>query len=191
MSKVTRLVGCVAATWLLGVGVASAASITLDGFSLAFTGTGGNSNAFQIDTADIAGSVSSKSNLKYTTDWVEFHVTPTSVTSTTVDVLANPKNSLPSFAGETFQVTSGTTTGPVAFGPTGVTNTPVPIALTGGVEYFLELNSTAVNGSIGQSQFQLAVAAPLPGAMLLFGSVFGVGGLLMRRRNKRAALAVA
>ena len=192
MSKVTRLVGCVAGAWLLGVGVASASSITLDAFDLAFTTpTAGSSGASQTDTADISAFVNSKSNLVYTSDWIEFHVTPSTSAGMTVDVLNSPKNGNPSFVNEDFRITSGSKTGPIVFGPTLATNTLVPVTLTGGVEYFLELNSTGVNGAIGQTDVALSVAAPLPGALLLFGSVFGAGGLLMRRRNKGAALAAA
>src|SRR6266567_315549 len=137
----TRLLGCVAAAWLLGGGVGNAASITLDGFLLTVTGAGSLGTAAQVDTADITGTVNSHSALAYTADWVEFHVTPTTLTTATVDVLANPRTGLPTYPGETFQVTSGSVGGPLVFGPAPVTNIPVALLLTGGTEYFLELAS--------------------------------------------------
>src|SRR5579862_7473556 len=191
MSKVTYLVGCVATAFLFGVGAASASSITLDAVNLAVTGTGSSSSAAQVDTADISGSVNSKSNLRYATDYVELHVTPTTSTGVVVDVLNNTRTNTPSFIGETYQIARGTVGGTDVLGPTAVNNTSTSVTLTGGTEYFLELNSTGVQAPIGQSQFTLSVQAPLPGALLLFGSVFGAGGLLMRRRNKRAAVAAA
>ena len=127
----TRLLGCVAAAWLLGGGVGNAASITLDAFNLFVTGAGSLGTAAQVDTADISGTANSHSALVYTKDWVEFHVTPTTLTTATVDVLNNPRTGLPTFPGETYRITSGTKTGTVVFGPTPVTNTPTALLLTG------------------------------------------------------------
>ena len=188
MSKVAYL-GCVAAVSLFAAGAANASSITLD--SVLLTQTGGSSGASQTDTSDINGFVNSKSNLVYATDYIEFHVTPTSATDVNVNVLNNTHTNTPSFIGETYRITQGTVGGPVVLGPTTASNISTTVTLAGGVEYFLELNSTGVQKPIGQSDLALSVQAPLPGALLLFGSVFGAGGLLMRRRNKRAALATA
>src|SRR6266567_6488192 len=145
----TRLLGCVAAAWLLGGGVGNAASITLDAFNLFVTGAGSLGTAAQVDTADITGTANSHSALAYTSDWVEFHVTPTTLTTATVDVLNNPRTGLPTYPGETYRITSGTTTGPIVVGPTPVTNTPTALLLTGGTEYFLELASLSPAPGLG------------------------------------------
>jgi len=199
MSNVTRLLGCVAAVWLLGAGVGSASTISLDAFSLAHSGSASLGTADQVDPQDITGTVNSHSALVYSKDWVEFHVTPSSGTSVSVDVLPKPGTiSTPSFPSEFFKLVSGATIsglgttatgGTLVTGPTAVTSaSATTLFLTGGIEYFLELNSGTPSG-LGQSQF--ALSTPLPGALVLFGSVLGLGGLLMRRRNKRDAVAPA
>jgi hypothetical protein len=190
MSKGARLLGCMAAAWLLGAGVGNAAIITLGPFS----GTG--LSATQDDAQDVSGTVADFSALLFTSDWVEFTIAPSTLTTVTVDVLAN-KIGLPSFPDEMFQIAALSPVGPVVFGPTLALNIPTPVPLATGVSYFLELNSATPSGK-GHSDFALSVpsggndlSTPIPGALVLFGTVFGAGGLLMRRRRNRGELAAA
>jgi hypothetical protein len=159
---------------ILGVAGASASTISLDAFQLAHSGTGSLGIASQ-GTADIAGDVWSNINLSYANDWIEFHVTPTSQTDVNVNVFANPRTGKPSFTNETYQIAQGAVGGPVVLGPT--------FDLKGGVEYFLELNSTGVVRPIGQSHFQLSVEAPAPAALPLFAAGLGFLGFIARRRK--------
>ena len=190
MSKGARLLGCVAAAWLLGAGVGNAATITLIGSS------GAGLTANQDDAQDVGGNVTSTSALAFLSDWVEFFIAPSTLTTVTVDVLAN-KLGLPSFPDEMFQVVASAPNGPIVFAPTAALNIPTPILLSTGFDYFLELSSSTPTGT-GHSDFALAVpsggndsSTPLPGALVLFGTVFGAGGLLLRRRRNRGELAAA
>jgi hypothetical protein len=186
MTKIARLMGCVAAAWLFGAGVGNAATITLGPFS----GTG--LVATQDDAQNIGGHVTSLSALVSLSDWVEFTIAPSTLTAVVVDVLNKPFTSTPSFPNEFFQITVGSTSGAVVFGPTAASDNPVTVTLTTGLSYFLELTSDSPSG-VGRSDFALSVPSdtPIPGALLLFGTVLGAGGLLMRRRRDGGDLAAA
>jgi hypothetical protein len=168
----------------------SAATITLVGFS------GSGMFASQTFPFEIDGGVLSSSKLSYKTDFVEFTVSPTTATTSVVDVLNNAKNH-PSFPGETYRITSGSPTGPIVDGPFPVTsssNTPEVVTLTAGVDYFLELNSGKPPLGVGNSQFQLTVVptTPIPGSLVLFCSVLAGAGLLLKRswRDRQLPFAV-
>ena len=186
-----KVLGSVAAgavlSAILGIGAANASSITLDAFNLAHSGTGSLGTASQVDTADMAGDVASKTNLTYANDWIRFHVTPTTETGVNVNVIANPRTGKPSFTNETYQIARGSVGGPVVLPPTGANNVPVSLTLQGGVPYFLELKSTGVVPPIGQSHFQLSVEAPAPAALPLFAAGLGFLGFIGRRRKRLAA----
>jgi hypothetical protein len=167
-----------------GAGPGNAATIVLDNFNFSEPGPV-LGIAQQITAQKISGVVWSTGALSYTNDWIEFHVLPTTSTSVTVDVLNTPLTNNPSYPNEMFKITSGTVGGPVVLPPQAASNTSTAITLTGGVEYFLEMTSD-VPPILGQSDQSLVVpgaTTPLPAAFALFGSVFGLGGLLMRRRR--------
>jgi hypothetical protein len=167
----------------------SAATVSLVGFG------GAGLTAIQSFPFEIDGGVLSSKALSYTSDFVEFTVTPTTPTTTVVDVLAN-KAGTASFPKEFWRIVSGTTTGAVVVGPTGVTtgsNTPITATLIGGIDYFLELTSgTPLAGKgLGNSQFSVSVAAtPIPGALVLFGSILAGAAGLVKRGRRQSALAV-
>ena len=160
----------------------SAATITLVGFG------GGGLSASQTFPFEIDGGVVSSSKLSYKTDFVEFTVTPTTATTSVVDVLDNAKGH-PSFPGETYRITSGSVSGPIVDGPFPVTsssNTPEVVTLTAGVDYFLDLNSGKPPLGVGNSQFTLSVVptTPIPGSLVLFCSVLAGAGLLLKRSRQ-------
>src|ERR1700722_6992802 len=140
----------------------AASAIPSSAATVNLVSTGGSGlTASQTFPYEIDGGVTSLAALSYTSDFVEFTVTPTTPTTTVVDVLANKKGN-PSFPKEFWQIVSGTTTGAVVLGPTPVTtgsNTPVTATLTGGVDYFLELTSGKPMAGLGNSQFTVSVAA--------------------------------
>jgi hypothetical protein len=138
-------------------------------------------------TPHLAGDVWSKTNLTYASDWIEFHVTPTTETGVNVDVVANPRTGKPSFKNETYQIAKGSVGGPVVLMPKGADNVPTSVDLQGGIKYFLELKSTGVVSPIGQSHFQLSVEAPIPAALPLFAAGLGVLGFIARRKKRIAA----
>jgi hypothetical protein len=189
-TKIARLMGCVAAAWLFGAGVGNAATITLGPFS------GAGLTATQDDAQNIGGNVTSLSALAYLSDWIEFSIAPSTLSAVNVNVLNRPFTSTPSFPNEFFQITVGSTSGAVVFGPTAASGVPSVVSLSTGLNYFLELTSDAPPG-VGRSDFAVAVpegrdtTTPIPGALLLFGTVLGAGGLLMRRRRDGGDLAAA
>jgi len=198
LSRRTRLLGCVAGALLFGTGAANAATITwvadqFTGSVPLLTGSG------QLTPQEIGGTVTAAGALSYLSDWVEFTVAPTTGTTVTVDVLANLTGAA-SFPNEFFRLTSVTTSGAVVLAPVGVTtgsNTPVTTTLTGGVNYFLELTSRAPLVPPGNSSFNVTVptgaggTTPLPGALVLFGTVLAGAGLFMRRRRDGGAALAA
>jgi hypothetical protein len=144
--------------------------------------------AYQDSPQLIAGVVWSEVALSYTNDWIEFHVTNNEYTLyVTVDALNDLANN-PSFPNYKFRIAQGSSGGPVVLGPTTVSNLTTPVLLSASVPYYLEFTS-GTPLVVGQSDLQLLapnedprVATPLPAAFGLFGSVLGLGGLLMRRR---------
>jgi hypothetical protein len=166
-----------------GAGACNAATIVLDGFN--FTEVGAVVGiAQQITPQKISGVVWSTGPLAFGVDWIQFHVLPTTSTSVVVDVLNNPGTNTASYPDELFRITSGSVGGPVVLPAQAASNVSTSVTLTGGVEYFLEMVSKTP-AILGQSDQTLEVpaATPLPGALALFGSVLGLGGLLMRRRR--------
>lgn len=174
----------------------AASAIPSSAATINLVGSGGSGlTAIQPFPYEIDGGVLSTAALSYTSDFVEFTVTPTAPTTTVVDVLAN-KAGTASFPNEFWQIVSGSLTGSSVVGPTAVTtgsNTPITATLIGGVDYFLELTSgTPVKGlGIGNSQFSVSVAAtPIPGALVLFGSILAGAAGLVKRGRRQLALAV-
>jgi hypothetical protein len=186
MTKVARLMGCVAAAWLFGAGIGNAATISF----IAATGAATNAPALS-NPQNIAGTATGTVGLVFTTDTIEFSVTPNTGTATVVNVLNDPGTGTPSFPNEFFRIVRDTTGGAIVLAATAATNTAVVSNLVAGVNYFLEFNSDTPVGNTGLSTFHVQVPlVPLPGALVLFGTVLGAGGLLMRRRRDRAAAAV-
>jgi hypothetical protein len=183
MKRKSALLG---ALLLGGAGTGNAATIVLDGHSFAETG-GVLGIAQQVTPQKISGVVWSTGALGYTVDWIEFHVLPPPSVSTSVvvDVLNNPGTNKATYPSELFRITSGTPTGPVVLAAQAASNTSVSVTLTAGVEYFLEMTSKTPR-ILGQSDQTLEVpraTTPLPAGLALFGSVFGLAGLLIRRRR--------
>ena len=186
MTKVARLMGCVAAAWLFGAGIGNAATISF----IAATGSASDSPALS-NPQNIAGTATGTVGLVFTTDTVEFSVTPNTGSATVVNVLNDPGTGTPSYPNELFRIVRDTVGGTVVLAATAASNTPALVSLLSGVNYFLEFSSSAPVGAIGLSTWHVQVPnAPLPGALFLFGTVLGAGGLLMRRRRDRAAAAV-
>jgi hypothetical protein len=173
----------VAATLLMGTAV-NAATISLVQNGLSFTGSSpAQGTVAAVSPTELAGTLQSTTAPSFLSDFVEFTVSAANGTLVNVDVLNNPVNDLPSFVAEIFRITQDTVNGPVVAGSFAANNNVDSVSLMGGVDYFLELQATGVNGPIGQSNFQLATT-PLPAALPLFAGGLGLMGWLSRRRKK-------
>jgi hypothetical protein len=179
------------ASVLLGAsGIASIANAATLSF-LGESGTGLTATLF--GTNLISGSVNGDTALAFTSDWVEFTVTPTTSTTLNANTLAPPAD----YPGETWQVTSGSTTGSVVLASS-ANNIPASAVLTAGTDYFLELNSTKPTSGAGSS-FSVSVpsvaATPLPDTLALFagglGLLLGISTWRKRKNAGRPSMMVA
>jgi len=162
-------------------GVASAATITL------VTSNGTNMSALQVGLQGIGGFVDGTTALSFSSDWVEFYVTPAGTNTTvTVDDLAGAL-----YPGEQWEIT-----GPgLSIGAESANDTPTPIAIPfSGIanDYYLRLASSAPTVTDGgSSNFSLTVPlgsgtqTPLPGALALFAGGLGLLGATALRRSKK------
>ncbi len=127
-----------------------------------------------------------------TPTYLEFTVSPSSAgTNTTVDV-----NTGSGYPYVQFEVTQSSPSGPAVIPLQYANNTAVaPISgFFSGVDYFLQLFAPApATFGIAVTTVQLSGASPigglitpLPGTLILFGSVIAGAGLLMRRRRNGA-----
>jgi hypothetical protein len=186
LSRSTRFLGCVAGALLFGSGAVNAATLILEG-SVGLSSVIDGTNTL-ID-ADIKGSAA----LAYTSDYVEFEVAPSTIGTVTVDVLAG------GYPSEMFRLVEASALHPedpgappntvLAPGPLPPSNVPVPFALSSGVDYFLELTSLKPT-KLGAASASIEIltggglgTVPLPGGLVLFGTVLVGGGLFMRRRR--------
>lgn len=190
MTKNARFVGLIVGGLLLGSGVVNAATITLVG-ELGLT-------AQQVTSQLIAGGVSGTTALSFANDWVGFQVAPTTNTTVTVNALAG------GYTNAQYEVTANSinsiTSASVVVGPTAADNTALFQLLSAGTYYFLQLVSGTPTDGFGQSTYSLKVAlsdggnggtTPLPGALVLFGTVLaGAGAFMRRRRDNGLALPV-
>jgi len=148
---------------------ANATSITEVAFS---AGVGTTRDFSGSGTATFSAASTGASALVYSTDWIEFMISPSSVAVASVVV-----DSVTPYPSSFFEIGTSAGTGNI-LGPSPSNNIPFNVSLTGGVDYFVSFNSGAPNGTGSQAFGITATAVAAPESSSLVFLSFGLVGLL-------------
>lgn len=189
----SQLIGCAVGAFCLGFGVANATTVTEVALSSDMSLSGSNNTNPLFVTAFSGAALGTAPSTS--TTWVAFTVSPSAPGDITVDnlglnfpseqfaVVTNPTNTLGTLTGGTSVVAL-----------TSADNLPHAGSFTSGVTYFLELFSgppTTPGLSSGEIKISIGgITTPLPGALVLFGTVLAGAGAFMRRRRDGSTAAL-
>lgn len=136
-----------------------------------------------------SGIVTGSSQLSFTTDFLEFLLSPPPSPTVATTVTVNLLTSL-AYAGETWQLCSSLACAvPLLAGtPSNVGQT---ISLPTGADYWVEFASTAAPTPFGISTFSVSTPTPLPGALPLLMAGLGVLGFGAWRKRSRPQRSLA
>lgn len=152
---------------LAGPKAANATSITEvatgngAGTTITFSGSG---------TASLSGTDTGNVALSYSTDWIEFTISPTSGAVASVVV-----NSVTPYPNSFFEIGTGTFGTSNILGPSASNNTPFSVTLTSGTNYYMSFTSGTPTGT-GSQAFGIVATTPESSSLVLLG--FGLVGVL-------------